>query len=266
MDLIGHIKVIEDAGLSKGRLLNEEEILYAMFPNIAHCHEWAYQSLWNAHTDSNNNLIRILQGHMICDYVIHYGPDYEENTSRIGWAYKEMPRALEMLDLFVEESKIRGFLEMDPRLTSDKDRFIRDFGHTAVECALDFSLAEDFSGTDRLNNIRSAFQKLGREERGNKFIEKVFKNTSGYTKEPLEKLLTTVDSYSNWSEKVKSPEEFAAFTLIEKYGLVDSTESLNFCVSFLKDLSDKLNKTKIDSMLYEITERVYNPNLAFQGR
>lgn len=262
MDLIGHLMVIEEAGLGNGAKLQKEKIIYAMFPNLAHCHEWAYKGLWDAHRYTDNEEIRLIQGHMICDYVIHYGPNLTDPKQRIGWAYKEMPKAIEQMEPFLNYILDKKFVLMDPRLLDDLSHFQRDFGHTTVECALDFALACKFSGTDRFHTVCEAFKEFGRPDVGEKFIEEVFQKTSGFTREPRDLLLKTIDDYARWATAVKSPVEFAALTLLSKYNIHECKESLEFCVDYLESLSKQLDPSSLDRMLNEIIERIANPEIA----
>ncbi|MGZ0049320.1 hypothetical protein [Brevibacillus gelatini] len=267
MDLIGHLVVIEEAGLTNGKNLKGDEIIYSMFPNIGLCHEWAYKSLWDAHRCTDDQSVRLIQGHMICDYVIHYGPDLTEPKQRIGWAYKEMPKALDVMETFLKEVIERKLAPVNPReLDPDEEHFLRDFGHTAIECALDFALATRFKGGDRLNSVCDAFRKLGRPGVGEKFVEDVFQRTNGYTREPREAWTAAINNYSKWADLAKTPTEFAALTFINKYNLHENKESLDFCVNFLEDLSKQLDPSALDKMLYEIIERIANPEIAIKGR
>ncbi|HDR7799688.1 TPA: hypothetical protein QCY03_003489 [Bacillus tropicus] len=263
MDLIGHLKVIEDAGLGSSEYLQGDEILYAMFPNLAHCHEWAYKSLWDIHHTSDDVGLRLIQGHMICDYVIHYGPTLAEPKERIGWAYKEMPKALEVLDQFFNHVTENGFVTTDPRLLDTPEHMRRDFGHTAVECALDFALANDFNcGNDRIPLIREAFEKISLPENGEKFVNEVFQKTNGYTREPRELIRNTIANYGKWVQTAETPVEFASLTLLSKYNIEITKESQLFCLEFLDNLSNRLDSTLLNQMISEIVERIINPDLA----
>ena len=262
MDLVGHLTVIEEAGLGKERFLSEEEIIFAMFPNFAHCHEWAYKTLWNVHQKASDRDLRLIQGHMICDWVIHYGPRWTPVMERVGWAYHEMPLAVAELDPFMDKLVSEGHVECDPRSQDSRDHLERDFGHTTIECALDFILANKYVGTDRLQKLAIAFERLALPEESLSRIQKTFEKVSGYTREPRSRLLKTINEYARWSTYVTHPEQYAALTLMSKYNIKETPETLEFVVGFLKKISGLLDSGGLWQTYDQIVERIANPELA----
>ena len=262
MDLVGHLTVIEEAGLGQERFLSEEEIIFAMFPNFAHCQEWAYKNLWTIHQKAPDWDLRIIQGHMICDWVIHYGPRWTPVMERVGWAYHEMPLSVAELDPFMNKLVSEGYVQNDPRTQDSRDHLERDFGHTAIECALDFILAKKYVGTDRLEKMAHAFETLARPEESLSLIQKTFDKVSGYTREPDSRLLKTINEYARWSTYVTHPEQYAALTLMSKYDIKETPETLEFVVEFLEKISRRLDSSGLHYMYDQIVERIANPELA----
>lgn len=262
MDLIGHLAVIEEAGLLRGDELWGKDALAAMFPNIAHCHQWAYESLWNAHQYTDAPIARTIQAHMICDWVIHYGAYWTPVRERIGWAYKEMPKAVDQLDRFMDHVVKKGYARQDPRSLDERSHLERDFGHTAVECALDIRLAQKYTSQARLEAVCNQFTELGSQKNPDEFIRQVFAETGGHTLEPEAVLLRTVEDYARWSRIVKRSYEFAAFTILSKFNIEETPESLQFVVEFLDALSRSFAEGDMRQMVDQIVERIANPELA----
>jgi hypothetical protein len=266
MDLIGHLAVIEESGVLAGDDLWGEQAVVAMLPNLAHCHQWAYEALWDAHRRSDATTARVLQSHMICDWVIHYGSKWTPVKERIGWAYDEMPKAAARLDSFMDHLSAHGLLREDPREVDSREHLERDFGHTAVECALDFRLAARYAGGPRLASIGREFQRFGEPGVADEFIAQVFHDLDGYTKEPPDVLRRTIDDFARWSGRVTRPYEFAAYTMIAKYGVEETDESLQFALDFLEVLSRNLDRSGTERMVSAIVERIADPELCIVPR
>src|SRR5690349_24654907 len=100
MDIIGHLAVIEHAGVANGEVWGDEAVL-ALFPNLAHCHEWAYHRLRatveGTEEEPASRAAKLIEGHIITDWVIHYGPVLTPKPARIGWAYQEMSHAVDRM-------------------------------------------------------------------------------------------------------------------------------------------------------------------------
>jgi hypothetical protein len=261
MDIIGHLAVIEAGGIVPAEQLWSSDALSALFPNLAHCHQWAYESLWDVHRRSDDHTARVIQGHMICDWVIHYGPEATSNPERIGWAYQEMGAAALRLDSFMDEVVHRGWVPADPRLLDSREHLERDFAHTAVECALDFHLAPQVADRHILA-LRRELARLAEPQFFGRFVTATFAATGGFTREPVAVLERTAADYGRWARLVERPWEFAAHTLCAKYGVEERPDALAFAVDFLGDLAAGLDESRWVRMFDEIAVRIANPDLA----
>ena len=265
MDIIGHLAVIDAAGIVPADQLWSTDALSALFPNLAHCHEWAYEALWDAHRRSDDHTARIIQAHMICDWVIHYGPAVNNARERIGWAYQEMGTAAVRLDAFMDEVVRRGWVRADPRGLDTRAHLERDFAHTAVECALDVHLAAPVSAR-RIASLRRELARLADPEFFSGFVATTFAVTGGFTREPVAVLERTAADYGRWSGLVREPWEFAAFTLCAKYGIDQNTEALTFVLDFIETVAVNLGESGRNRMFDEIAARITDPELALTSR
>jgi hypothetical protein len=266
MDLIGHLGVIEDAGLLSGDQLWGTEALIAFLPNLAHCHQWAYESLWDVHRRNDLTRARVIQSHMICDWVIHYGPKWTPVKERVGWAYQEMPAAVERLDTFMDHVVATGMVITDPREQDTREHLERDFGHTSVECALDLGLSQRYTSEARLASVCEEFRRWGNDDYRSKLLQIVFDETGGYTLEPPAVLDRTATEYARWSHVVRRPYEFAALTIISKYGMVESREAIDFVLSFLDELARGFSPSESRRCVGEIVERIADPDLCIMEK
>lgn len=262
MDLLGHLTVIEEAGLASGEALWHDGAVLALFPNLAHCHDWAYDSLWHAHREPDRAR-RIVQGHMICDWVIHYGDRRTPTRERIGWAYQQMPRALDRLDAFMDHVTARGFAPVDPRALDDRAHLERDFAHTAVECAVDVHVTERHGGRVRLDAVCRALAPLATPE-GRRRIDDILGEIGGRTAEPVTVLDRTAEEFGTWAASVERPTDFAALTLCSKYGLEVSPESVADVSSFVADIAGDLDPSSTARMFDTIVERIADPERALR--
>ena len=118
MDIIGHLAVVEHAGLA-GAEVWEDDAALALFPNLAHCHEWAYgrlrETLARPSDEPVSRANKLIEGHIITDWVIHYGTKLTPEPVRTGWAYQEMHVAAERMDTFIDVALREGIADRDPR-------------------------------------------------------------------------------------------------------------------------------------------------------
>jgi hypothetical protein len=274
MDLIGHLAVIDRAGVLSADALWGSQAVTAMFPNLAHCHDWAYDALWEAHRGvpiveddtSTQTIARLIQGHMICDWVIHYGPEWTPAKRRIGWAYQIMPIAVGRMDQFMDHLVAAGLVDQDPRSLDTRDHLIRDFGHTAVECALDFLTAERYVDRARLGSLCRALAAFGEPGAAEAVIGGVFDRLGAYTTQPRSVLQRTAEEYGRWSRHVHDPREFAAYTLISKYDMAETPAALSFVCGFLATLASEMDAAEVEQVADAIAARIADPELALGGR
>lgn len=260
MDLIGHLSVIEDAGVCPAAQLWGERAVWAFLPNLAHCHEWAYAELWHAHRSRSQVERRLVQGHMICDWVIHYGTRRVPAPERIGWAYHQMPIAAAQLETFMQHIVARGLVAEDPRTLDTREHMERDFGHTAVECALDLWLARRRPVSRHVASIGDAFRRFDAPDA----LDGIMQNLhaiGGVTKEPPAVLARTLAEYARWSRIAVSLEQYAAFGLAARYGIEETPDALAFVSGFLDELARKLDDDATRSAYDAIVRHVQDPEL-----
>jgi hypothetical protein len=202
---------------------------------------------------------------MICDWVIHYGPEFTGAPERIGWAYQEMGAAAFRLDSFMDEVLRRGWVQADPRVLDSRNHLERDFAHTAVECALDLHLAPQVA--DRyVVALRRELARLAEPRFFSCFVADTFAATGAFTREPVAVLERTAADYGRWAELVQNPWEFAAHTLCAKYGVEESPDAVAFAVDFLGDIAGGLDEGRRVHMFDEIAERIADPDRALPNR
>jgi len=258
VDIIGHLAVVEHAGIS-GDEVWAQDAQIALFPNLAHCHEWAYQRLREDLRRPVDRTEKLIQGHIITDWVIHYGTKLTPQRHRIGWAYDEAPRIAEGLDRFVDDALAAGLAEVDPRDHDERAHLERDFGHTVAECALDLRVGEPLAGTQRFENLKATLAKLADQEYARQLIEGVFSHTGGYTREAAAVLERTTKEYGAWAGQVRHPEDFAALTLCTRFDWPYERATVDYVVSYLHDVGKRLDKAAAERIVDDIVHAIADP-------
>jgi hypothetical protein len=253
MDIIGHIAVLDHAGVS-GDIWGDDATL-ALFPNLAHCHDWGYRQL-QAGTEPRERVESLIRGHILADWVIHYGVDVTAERRRIGWAYQEAPAVIERMDTFFDHVLASGVTDVDPRHLDDRSHLERDFGHTVAECALDLQLAESVSGTARDTSVRASLSRLADPDFAVSLTEEVFRFTGGTTSEPPEVLARTAREYGAWATDVRTLHDFAALTICTKLGWPFNREAVDLVLGFLADVAARLQPAASARLVDRVVELV----------
>ncbi|MEU4771526.1 hypothetical protein [Micromonospora sp. NPDC023644] len=258
MDIMGHLAVIEHAGVSDSRVWSSDALV-ALFPNLAHCHEWAYKRLREDIHQEVNPTEKLIQGHIITDWVIHHGNTLTPQRHRIGWAYDEAPRIGAQLDSFIDNALSMGLAENDPRLSDTREHLERDFGHTAAECALDLRIGMEVADTPRYDDLKRELAKLADPAYAKTLVADVFDRTGGYTREGEELLSRTMSEYGAWADEVRHPEDFAALTLCTKFDWPYERATVDYVLTFLHDVGKGLDPGAADRLVADVVAAIADP-------
>lgn len=261
MDIIGHLAVIEHAGVAGDEVWADDAVL-ALFPNLAHCHEWAYQRLRETVDGQDvpqSRAAKLIEGHIITDWVIHYGPVLTPQPQRIGWAYQEMPIAVEKMDAFFDTALRTGLVDKDPRDHDTREHLERDFGHTSVECALDFRVGSAVANSQRETDLRASLRRLAVPEFGTALTGNVLGSSGGFTREPETVLSRTMIEYGQWAEQVVHPEDFAALTICTKYDWPYDRQTIDYVLDFLHGVERDLDPGLAEKLVDEVVAAIADP-------
>ena len=227
MDLIGHLSVLCLAEVLTPDEAFGDAVIAGMFPNFFHCHEWGYDELLAAGPDCDDGTPRAVQGHLITDWVIHFGERWARSRQRIGFAYEVMDAASAEMGWFFAEAESRGLLVRPEALQAKSDeRLHRDFAHTAVECAFERLVAERHFGDEHLPRLREAMRSALAPERMAALQSEVFADMAAWTKEPPTMLERSRGEYAAWLDIVDSLTDFPALLFDSKFGVVQSPDGV----------------------------------------
>ncbi|MEU3563667.1 hypothetical protein [Kitasatospora sp. NPDC006786] len=265
MDIIGHLAVIEHAGVSGAEVWEDDAVL-ALFPNLAHCHEWAYHHLRRTASGppegtEPSRAAKLIEGHIITDWVIHYGPQLTPQPHRIGWAYQEMHLATDRMDTFFDDALKLGIAERDPREHDTRKHLERDFGHTSVECALDFKVGRRVADTDRERGLRASLARLHDQEWARELVSSVLSETGGYTRESDDKLSRTMSEYGQWAYSIEHPEDFAALTLCTRYDWDCDRRTVDYVLDFLHAVERDLDPGLAEQLVDQVVAAIADPRI-----
>ncbi|BBA95578.1 hypothetical protein RVR_490 [Actinacidiphila reveromycinica] len=264
MDIIGHLAVVEHAATA-GSEVWEDDAALALFPNLAHCHEWAYGRL-RATVDRPEEeqpagrAAKLIEGHIITDWVIHYGPTLTPTPQRIGWAYQEMHLAVDRMDRFIDTALRSGLAERDPRDHDTRAHLERDFGHTSVECALDLRVGGHVADSPRETALRASLARFADPEFAEEFAARVFAETGGFTRESDAMLSRTMREYGEWASGIAHPEDFAALTLCTKFGWPYDRRTVDYVLGFLHEIDRDLDDGLADRLVDEVVAAIAQPS------
>lgn len=262
LDIIGHLAVIEHAATAGSEVWEDDAVL-ALFPNLAHCHEWAYSRLRETVQRSEEEPVgrtaKLIEGHIITDWVIHFGPTLTPERQRIGWAYQEMHLAVDRMDDFLDTALRTGLADRDPRDHDTRAHLERDFGHTSVECALDFRVGSHVADSAREEGLRASLARLSDPEFGRALAAEVFAETGGFTREPDSLLARTMGEYGDWVGSIKHPEDLAALTICTKFDWNYDRRTVDYVLDFLHGIERDLDHGRAEQLVDEIVAAIADP-------
>lgn len=259
MDILGHVAVIDYSGITDTGELWGEHALYSIFPNLAHCHEWAYNELKRSPRLTGTVMRDLITGHIVADWIIHYGPHLTPEPQRIGWAYDEMQNAVDRMDAFFDQMLADGVVDRDPRDHDTREHLERDFGHTSVECALDMMTADEMVNSGYQTAFLNSLSRLADPAFCRELVRDVFASTGGYTREPDEKLARTMREYGEWAASIRHPEDLAALTICTKFDWPYDRRCVDRVLEFLKNVSKGLHSAPRQRLMDEVVASIAQP-------
>jgi hypothetical protein len=259
MDIIGHIAVIEHAGVTDKEALWGDGALYAIFPNLAHCHEWAYNELKRSPQLKGDLVSDLIAGHIVTDWIIHYGPYLIPQPERIGWAYDEMQKVVDRMDDFFNAMLADGVVDRDPRDHDTREHLERDFGHTVAECALDLLTADEVANSSRKTLFCESLSRLSDPAFATNLVADVFAATGGYTREPDEKIARTMREYGEWATSIRHPEDLAALTICTKYNWPYDRRCVERVLDLLREVSKGLDLGPRQILVDQVVASIAQP-------
>ena len=245
MDIVGHVAIADFAGVSSdpwGR-----DALLALFPNIAHCHDWAYSQLQPVGHEA-----ALIRTHIIADWVIHYGAHVGKQRRRIGWAYESAPWIADRMDGLFDLALKTGFSDLDPRDHDERLHLERDFAHTAAECALDLQLVDMVVDTPKEQALRASLSQLGDVTFARTFVDETFAATAGVTTETDSVLARTAYEYGAWAYDTRTMHDFPALTICSKLGWSFEPPVVDLVLEFLAGVGDNLDKCLGEQLIEQV--------------
>ncbi len=265
MDILGHIAVIEHAGVASRDELWGNAALYAIFPNLAHCHEWAYGELKRSPRLMGDIVSDSIKAHIITDWIIHYGPYLTPQAQRIGWAYHETQSVVDRMDVFFDQMLSDGVVERDPRDHDTRAHLERDFGHTVAECALDMLTADKVANSTCQEALCRSLNQLADSSFAKSLVSDVFARTGGYTREPESKLARTMREYGEWVTGIRHPEDLAALTICTKYDWPYDRRCVDRVLELLREVSRGLHPAPRQRLVDEVVASIARPDRMVVG-
>lgn len=264
MDLLGHCEVAIRSGLHNREEVYGLGLIDLMLPNMLHCHDWAYENMWDI-SGIDKNLEKtalLIRSHIVADWVIHYGSNQTISKKKCGWAYKKMAIAHKKSTTFFKEASKHKLLNKYAIFPEDwNKKQMLDFSHSIIEYSIDSILAQDLSNHD-FYTIKDSLQKI---EHQKKEILNKFNMLNAYSDRDANFLERSIDGLLEDGINADKPDFFAISTIVRKYGFIANKESYIFIREFLMEIAENLDKVEINSILDEISNIVSNPDLIYNN-
>lgn len=269
MDILGHCYLALKSGLYTSEEVYGEGLLDLMLPNILHCHDWAYANIWHIEKFPVAVLpaARLVQSHIVADWVIHYGAESTEIKKKCGWAYRRMAVAKNNAERFFGNAARMGLLAPWAENTQEWDKRKRlDFSHSIIEYCLDLILASRIAAADflRMKSVLSSLAGTQGSERTQLLFAR-FADLGAWSDHNLIFLNQSVEAFARDGVRAESPDHFAISTVIRKYGFVDTDASYGYVRDFLHEIASTLELEDVENMLDGIADAVANPALIYTG-
>ncbi len=268
MDLIGHIYTARRSGLFSDTELNNH-VVELMFPNLRHCHDWAYMHAWEIKpNDPYKDTLAFIRAHMICDWIIHYGDACTHNKSKVGWVYKHLNIVTTRLQSFLEGLFLQGAdcSYLESRMGTPKGRL--DINHTLLELAIDFYIADFYPSQDDFKVWRKAFGKFSTDLESNNLASfwRLCSELQAYSDKSDAFIECEIYALSHFAaHEWNKPTDYAVFTAMRKYQIPRTAETVNYVSKFLYSLATVIEHQDIDDLFKRISDCIINPNLLYSG-
>ena len=269
MDLLGHCEIALRSGLHDADEVYGEGLLDLMLPNMMHCHDWAYASMWNIGSQRPDLLpaARLVRSHVVADWVIHYGDEATHFKRKVGWAYRRMGLAKAGSEKFFSDATSAGLLRPDaalPHEWSKKQKL--DFNHSIVEYSLDLLLAASLPAR-HFHQIKAALSRLQGSDGAcwRAHVRQRFCDLGASSDHEPIFLARSVEAMALDAVVATRPDHFAIATVVRKYGFVDEPRTYTFVRRFLEDVASQMNSEDIEATLASIARVVADPQSIYTG-
>lgn len=244
MFLIGHVYTAAQSSVFKGINLAEGEgVVEIMLPDILSSHDWSYENCWYM---GNNNTKTLIQAHIIGDAVVHYGDKWDEQHIRKGWAYKNMHYIVKEYNNFYKYAKNEGYL-----IENNSRDSLRGWAHTLIEYSIDQYLTDTIDFSKAFFSIKKAFENINLQKIKDIIIDNNMKPAKPFPQQPLR--------YSSVIVNSMEPDEFHLRGLLEKFGLMQSNEAINWVRSFLRNIIQDIGIENMNEIISQLINVIKNP-------
>ncbi|HEX8380690.1 MAG TPA: hypothetical protein VF619_09110 [Allosphingosinicella sp.] len=270
MDLIGHCAVALASGLHDETEVFEGGLPEMMLPNIMHCHDWAYSTVWelDRFPDPLRDSARRIRSHIVADWVIHYGAETTRTKRKCGWAYRRMGFVNRRAVRFFDEADFLGLLNSDavhPDRWNKKRRL--DFAHSIIEYAADFLIAPDFMSPSCFRSVKRELAALDRGAPGDARarLQRLFSSLGAWSDVGADGLERSLDGMAYDAATAETPEDFAVLTTIRKYGFNDGRASRAYVRGFLDAAARELDQDEVSSLVERLSRLAADPDAIYDG-
>jgi hypothetical protein len=240
-----------------------------MFPNYAHCHDWAYGHCWEP--ERFGKLTRTgerLRAHIICDWVIHYGTKRTDVKEKTGWAFQRMNIAGKLVTEFFATAADEGMLDSElPDLAAWTEKKRLDFAHSMVEYAVDLILAERTITPARFQGIKTGLAKLA-ENHGYgscPWALNMFQELGVASERDSDFILKSIYLMARDAVESTSPEEFAIRTAAHKYNFRIDPGTIKYVRGYLEQIAAELDLNEITALCDQIAGVISQPKSIYSG-
>lgn len=270
MDLIGHCAVALASGLHDEAEVFEGGLSEMMLPNIMHCHDWAYATVWEVDRfpDPLRSAAQRIRSHIVADWVIHYGVETTRAKRKCGWAYRRMGFVNRRAVRFFDDADFLGLLNssaVHPDRWNKKRRL--DFAHSIVEYAVDFLIAPGFMSPSRFRSVKRELAALDRAAPGDARtrLKRLFSSLGAWSDVSPGGLERSIDGMAYDAATSETPEDFAVLTTIRKYGFNDGQASRGYVRDFLDAAARELDQDEVSSLVEQLSKLAADPDAFYDG-
>jgi hypothetical protein len=269
MDLLGHCEIAMRCGLHEPEEVFGDGLLDLMLPNLLHCHDWAYSSMWciEDRPEELRKAALLVRSHMVADWTIHYGIEGTQRKRKCGWAYQRMGVVRAECDRIFAEARAGGLLLPHASVpTSWSKKQLLDFLHSIVEYSLDVLLADSLPER-HFRRLKGTLAALGGPDK------RIWKaslygrfHAFGAWSEHTEGFLEhSMAAFARDGYLAQRPDDFAVTTVIRKYAFVDDPAAHVFVRRFLQRIAEDMDSAEVDAMMDEVAAVASNPMSIYSG-
>ncbi len=269
MDLIGHCAVAEMSGALVEEEVYGPGIVELMFPNYAHCHDWAYGHVWEPEQfGAWQRTGERLRAHIICDWVIHYGTKRTDVKEKVGWVYQRMEIAGKLATEFFATAVREGMLDAQmPDLANWTEKKRLDFAHSFVEYAVDLILAERTITPKRFQAIKKGLAQLADPDGYGSYpwAINMFQSMGVTSEQSSEFITNSIYRMARDGMESATPEEFAIRTAAHKYSFRIDEKTIRYVRGYLERIAGELDLDEIKAVCDDIVAAIRQPDSIYSG-